>query len=248
MQRLGVGPVSRDPAVVRAFYDQLWSTEQPDLNRHERARFACVLELATRLQRPLPSILDAGCGVGKLSALLAHLGPVTGTDWSESGLEGARRRVPTARFVCLDLVRDDIGDLRESFGLTICSEVIEHVGRANRGLLVKRLRETLVRGGHLILTTPNRVRVESVREVLPSHQPEDDLLSLEETQEAIRESGLVVRVQVSAVFLEGFWEGSAQFRRLRSLLRRDYLGCDLVDRALRRTTRGLYSVIAAQKT
>src|SRR5688572_29621371 len=51
-----------NPEEIRAFYDDLWSRESPETNRHERARFAEIFALAAGLRRPAPEILDAGCG------------------------------------------------------------------------------------------------------------------------------------------------------------------------------------------
>jgi 2-polyprenyl-3-methyl-5-hydroxy-6-metoxy-1,4-benzoquinol methylase len=77
-----------DKDEVRLFYDAMWSRFDRGLNRHERDRFAAILSLVEALSRPVPAILDAGCGPGKLTSRLASYGPVVGVDWSATGVAG----------------------------------------------------------------------------------------------------------------------------------------------------------------
>jgi 2-polyprenyl-3-methyl-5-hydroxy-6-metoxy-1,4-benzoquinol methylase len=249
--------VDLDKNDVRAFYNRMWSHYDRGLSRHERERFAAVIALVRGLERSNKAILDAGCGLGKLSELLLPYGEVTATDWSDAGIEAARQRVSEARFLTLDFVRDDIAPLIGQFGLVVSSEVVEHVGRGNRLTFVRNLAACLVPGGFLILTTPNK----EVEEALPKatqtsddlskpeswHQPEDDLLTVEETLELVERAGLRVLRCGSATFLEGPWERSSKFRRLRSLLPRDRLGRDFIDRLLARTRFGVYTVVLARR-
>jgi len=243
---------------IRAFYNRMWSHYDRGLNRHERDRFAAIIALVRKLDRPNKAILDAGCGLGKLAELLLPYGKVTATDWSDAGVEAARQRVAEAKFLTLDFVRDDIAPLVGQFGLVVSSEVLEHVGRDNRLTFVRNLAACLVPGGFLVLTTPNK----EVEERLPKtpnhssedlsepeswHQPEDDLLTVGETLKVIAEAGLRVLRCGSATFLEHLWERSSKFRRLRSSLARDRLGRDPLDRLLGSTRFGLYTVVLARR-
>ena len=232
---------------VRAFYDDLWQREGEALTRHERDRVAALLALIPGLPRPLPTILEAGCGAGKLAARLRRFGDVTALDWAEGGLEAARRRAPEVTFICADLVRDDLSRFENRFGLTVSSEVIEHVGKENRKLVMERLSRTLVPGGFLLLTTPNRKVAEALADLGALYQPEEDLMDPEETERLVREAGLQVQWTGSTTFLERLWESSSVFRRLRSLLPRRPEGPDVIDGLLRRTRLGFYFVVCARK-
>jgi len=243
---------------IRAFYNRMWSHYDRGLNRHERDRFAAIIALVRKLERRNKAILDAGCGLGKLAELLLPYGKVTATDWSDAGVEAARQRVAEAKFLTLDFVRDDIAPLVGQFGLVVSSEVLEHVGRDNRLIFVRNLAACLVPGGFLILTTPNKDVDESLPKITSQvsddlskpeswHQPEDDLLTVDETLEVFAEAGLRVLRCGSATFLEGPWERSSKFRRLRSCLPRDRLGRDPIDRVLAPTRFGVYTVVLARR-
>src|SRR5262245_55764928 len=79
---------------------------------------------ALRHLQPQTSILDAGCGNGHLSGLLAARGFVVhGMDTSQSGIAIAREAHPDATFTCSNLT-DDLDHVDE-FGAVVCVEVIE---------------------------------------------------------------------------------------------------------------------------
>lgn len=67
------------------------------------------------------SIVDLGCGSGRLLAELQALGAarLTGLDWSEWAVSQARRRCPEARILCQDLTREELphGDVYVGLGL-----------------------------------------------------------------------------------------------------------------------------------
>jgi SAM-dependent methyltransferase len=73
-----------------------------------------------------PQILDIGCGDGFFTETLAKYGDVTATDFSESGLERARKRLPSVKFFAHDLGQPfPLPD--NGFDAAWCSEVLEHL-------------------------------------------------------------------------------------------------------------------------
>ena len=72
------------------------------------------------------SVLDVGCGSGENLGALAALGryELTGMDISQEALNLARRRVPSARFVLIDIEREA---LPEQFDLVMSIQVVEHL-------------------------------------------------------------------------------------------------------------------------
>ncbi len=99
------------------------------------------------------TVLDAGCGVGWGSVLLADAGAarVTGLDIDPGALENARRRAPVASFV-----RGDLGALPfddGAFEVVVCFEAIEHVG--DPLVALDELRRVLTPGGVLTVSSPN---------------------------------------------------------------------------------------------
>ena len=96
------------------------------------------------------SVLDLGCGDGRLTAEL-DAGELTAADVSRVALDRARRRVPHAQIAELEpdepLPFDD-----GAFDLVLCAETIEHVRDVQ--LLLSEARRVLKPGGTLALTTP----------------------------------------------------------------------------------------------
>jgi SAM-dependent methyltransferase len=101
------------------------------------------------------SVLDAGCGVGYGSALLARAGAadVVGIDLSAQAVEAARAGAPeNTAFL--------VGDVHElsfepgRFEVLVCFEVIEHVDRQDA--VIAELARVLAPDGVLAISSPNR--------------------------------------------------------------------------------------------
>ena len=109
------------------------------------------------------SVLDAGCGVGYGSALLARAGAtdVVGIDLSARAVEAARAGAPeNAAFVTGDLHELPFEDGR--FDVVVCFEVIEHV--EGQDDVIAELARVLASDGVLAISSPNR-------EVYPAGNP-----------------------------------------------------------------------------
>ncbi len=97
-------------------------------------------------------VLDAGCGEGYGTDLLASAGAasVVGVDVDEPTIEHARERYGRD-FQVADIAELPFED--DSFDLVVCFETIEHVADAPR--VVAELRRVLVEDGVLLISTPN---------------------------------------------------------------------------------------------
>jgi len=112
---------------------------------------------------PGRSVLDAGCGVGYGSAMLARAGAieVVGVDVSAKAVEAAAERAPeNASFVAADVHALPFDARR--FGLVVCFEVIEHVERQDE--VIAEFARVLASDGVLAISSPNR-------EVYPQGNP-----------------------------------------------------------------------------
>lgn len=100
-------------------------------------------------------VLDAGCGVGYGSAMLARAGAeeVVGVDVAEAVVEVAREQeAPGINFTVGDVRDLDMEDDR--FDLVVCFEVIEHITDGQR--VIEELRRVLAPDGVLVISSPNR--------------------------------------------------------------------------------------------
>ena len=99
-------------------------------------------------------VLDAACGEGYGTALLAGAGAssATGVDLDEATIAHARSHHPAPEFVV-----GDVGDLSfddASFDLIVCFETIEHVPDPGRALA--ELQRVTAPEGLLLVSTPNK--------------------------------------------------------------------------------------------
>lgn len=139
------------PEQVRAFYDQLWST-QDRLNSWELDRATTILREIVRLQQREPRICELGCGRAVLTAALDLLaGPATGVDIS---IGAARERFPQLVLLEADLSRTTAQELGAgSFDVVVSSEVLEHMPDHEQHFALAA--GLLKPDGRFILTTPN---------------------------------------------------------------------------------------------
>ena len=158
-------PPTPDPGREAAAHVSTFTGERPgwgedfdyDYARHVAAyRHAATLVAGRR-------VLDAGCGEGfGTSTLAATATEVVGVDYSEAAIRECRRlwcgqARPNLRFELADLSRP--GSFDERFEVVLSFQVLEHMQESTAFL--RALRERLLPGGILVLTTPNRLRTVS---------------------------------------------------------------------------------------
>jgi len=100
-------------------------------------------------------VLDAGCGTGYGSRLLAHAGArqVIGVDIAGSVLEAVAGQMPdSVHLQAGDVSKLDFED--DSFDLIVCFEVIEHMD--DPSAVLDELARVLAPGGLLLVSSPNR--------------------------------------------------------------------------------------------
>lgn len=121
--------------------------------------YFAYVSLVLDLLPPEPrTILDAGCGDGRLAAELVRRGHrVVGVDYSERAVGFARVLVPGPDFLCADLSElDRHPELDREFQTVLLVEVLEHLPPAAHAKLLRALALRAVRGGELIVTVPTK--------------------------------------------------------------------------------------------
>lgn len=102
-------------------------------------------------QKPL-SLLDIGCGDGRLISLLSGLSgcSLTGIDTSERAVNMARALNPGQRFLC-----GDVAGLAETFALVSCIEVLEHIADQEIRQFIDGMLAKVEPGGRLLIGVPS---------------------------------------------------------------------------------------------
>lgn len=152
------GPAAATDNALFELQQALYSSRNHTRRRLHQIRLHWVSNAIAKYSRaaPVPSALEYGPGSGiYLPVLARHCTQITAADIENAylsaipPLSGAVER--------LTLVKDDILDSKfkdDSFGLILCSEVLEHVPDPERAL--KTLHRILHPGGIAIVTTPQR--------------------------------------------------------------------------------------------
>ncbi len=99
-------------------------------------------------------VLEIGCGLGWVLALLGDDGDVTGVDVSAYAVDSAARRVPRGRFFLAGIEEGlPAGAADTPYDLVLARYVLEHL--ADPAKAVRVVREALRPGGFFFLSVPN---------------------------------------------------------------------------------------------
>lgn len=125
-------------------------------HQHVDFRNSLVLPDILEFLPPAPAaVLDAGCGNGALTAILADKGySAIGIDVGESVVQLARQQHPSIPFHAVDLLGGDLTNILPPGGVdaVVACEVIEHLYIP--GQFVSQMRRVLRPGGVIVITTP----------------------------------------------------------------------------------------------
>jgi SAM-dependent methyltransferase len=119
----------------------------------ERTRESEDVRLLNDFIKRLPKnakVLDAGCGAGvPISQMLSKYFQVTGVDFSEVQVELAKKHVPNATFLCLDMTKLDFPEY--SFDGIVSYYAIIHIPREEHQPLLTNFYRMLKPGGFALL-------------------------------------------------------------------------------------------------
>jgi demethylmenaquinone methyltransferase/2-methoxy-6-polyprenyl-1,4-benzoquinol methylase len=120
-------------------------------NRDRKWRETCVQEIEKRNIRPLPRILDIGCGTADLSLAFSRLGPVVGCDFSHPMLRIGLNKISESNHdLPLFLLEADALALPfadNAFDIVVSAFVLRNLADINQGL--QEMRRVLRPGGLL---------------------------------------------------------------------------------------------------
>jgi 2-polyprenyl-3-methyl-5-hydroxy-6-metoxy-1,4-benzoquinol methylase len=131
----------------------------PSTSLGDQLHYMGAIDSALNWLMPLTgkSVLDAGCGEGRVSFELIRRGArVWGVDVSERAIVMARVLVPQAQFAASSLL--DLRDLRDGFfDCVVLLEVIEHLPESERGSALRELHRVLAPHGTLVISVPSDI-------------------------------------------------------------------------------------------
>lgn len=153
------------------------------------------------------SVLDVGCGDGRLLGLLPERIQRVGIDLSVRAIHFAKGFYPDIKFK-----RSDIKDIKDSFDVVSAIEVLEHIPDSQLAEFVNNLGRVCKTGGHLILTVPsdNRPVAEKhfrhySKKLLENHLEHlDDQFFLEECRPLLKQEDPIYKV-FKKVASNKFW-------------------------------------------
>lgn len=119
----------------------------------QRKRRQKIVQALAALGKSDLSILDFGCGCGKLDLHLAEFGAVTGIDPDEQALRVAREACPQGNFVHSGLL--DAMLPCEAFDVAVSHDVLTAMPRQGRKAYLAMAADALRLGGLLVLTAGN---------------------------------------------------------------------------------------------
>jgi SAM-dependent methyltransferase len=110
-----------------------------------------IHRLIQELVPPGGVIVDVGCGTGGNIGALANTYECVGIDTSTEGVELAKKRFPSIKFVC-GMAPDDLGEINARADLFLLLDVLEHI-QDDREFFSK-LFESIRPGAQVLITVP----------------------------------------------------------------------------------------------
>jgi len=134
------------------------------------------------------SVLDLGCGTGRLTAWMLDAGhPVTAVDFSENMLEAARKNAPAARFLQAELMEAPKMLGESKFDCILAVYSIHHLPDQEKYALLTALKAHLNPEGVIVLgdvSFPDRDGLEAVREAYAEDWDDSEFYLVREELEA----------------------------------------------------------------
>ena len=134
------------------------------------------------------SVLDLGCGTGKLTARMVEAGhPVTAVDFSRQMLQAAAHNAPGATFVQAELTEVPEKLAGQTFDCIIAVYALHHLPDEEKYALLTALKEHLNPEGVIVLgdvSFPDRKGLEAVREAYEEEWDDSEFYLVREELEA----------------------------------------------------------------
>lgn len=148
------------------FFDDLFAVEPESF--WFRSRNALIALILRGVTSPVRSVLEIGCGTGYALQRVAATFPdafLTATDLFPEAFAYARRRVPRAKYLQVDVTRLPFSD---EFDLACAFDVVEHVTEDEQAL--REVQRALHPRGWFLLTVPQHQALWSGSDDIAHHK------------------------------------------------------------------------------
>lgn len=142
-----IGCLSREE-ILRQYRTLAWGY----INQSETEAIEYAVGLCAARRQP-DSLLDIGCGTGRLLVPLSKRYRSTGLDFSQSFLDQLKKEHPEIPTVFGDATALPFPD--QSFGMVLCVRLIQHLTDAQQAQFFAECRRVLKPGGFLIVLNYN---------------------------------------------------------------------------------------------
>lgn len=153
--------------MVKKYHSEgtLFESANPILRYIEKTRAKTIIKFAKISSND--TAIDVGCGEGYMLSLFPKAQQIIGFDISNVALERARSILNDRNDV--EFIKGDGQNIQlddNSFDVTICSEMLEHVPEPKR--VISELHRILKPGGRLVVSIPDEKRIKRIMNIIKS--------------------------------------------------------------------------------
>jgi len=128
-------------------------------------RHSYIKRIVKRYIKKGLNVIDLGCGIGITTEFIKKRGAdVIGVDISPEIIKYARSSVPDVKFICEDILKIDF---KGKFDFICLFDCLEHINKERYEKLFDTLKEHSKIGTKILMTIPNPLVIEKIRNTNP---------------------------------------------------------------------------------
>jgi len=155
-------------------------------------RHSYIKRIVKRYIKKGVNVIDLGCGIGITTQFIKKRGAdVIGVDISPEIIKYARSSVPDVEFICEDILKIDF---KGKFDFICLFDCLEHINKERYEKLFNTLKEHSKVGTKILMTIPNPLVIEKIRNTNPEKlQIVDENIFFTDLIPIIQKYGFMIR-------------------------------------------------------